>query len=793
MTIAALCAATLALSGCGGAKSREARYVARAQQYMAEGKFDKARVEFRNALQIVPASAELRYYNGLAAEKLGSVQEAVQFYRSAIDADKDQIRARANLGRLLLLAGFTDLALQQVNPGLATHPDDVPLLVVHASALQQKKDSAGALREAQRAVSLDPRSEDAIAALASIETRAGDVDGALRLVGDAVQRLPQSVDLRRVLVQVYLHRDDVPRAEQTLLALIRLRPDDALSRIQLAQLYARADRLPDAESTLRTALKALPESEDIKKALIEFLWSRRGHDVAEAQLKSLMAARPEDAELHFQLASLYEEGGRVAQAEEEYKGLISRQGDNTYGVRARDGLAKLHAARGDLKGTQELVAEVLKLNPADMEALGLRAAAELTRGEAQAAISDLRTILRGQPNSVGLLNVLAQAYSADGEPQLAEDTVRRAVELDPSNVKARTELAQVLIGSTKFEEARTILTELHTQHPDDPATLNWLCRANVGLNDLTAARASANELAHLRPNAAIGPYLLGYVAEAEHHDEEALAHYHQALELEPRAVDPITAIVVLLQRAKRFDEALTLLDEVSQRNRNAPIGPSLKGEVLLAKGNLPAAEAAFREAMKRAPRWWNPYRGLAHVELERHSRKGMKAVLNQAVSQADLRESDRLELAVLMTRDGQYDDAINQYETALKLNPKSQTAAAGLALVLVSFRTDQTSLNRALALVRPLAGSNDWRLLDAFGWVQFKNQDLNAALPALEKAVAQVPDVSQVRFHLGMAQLRAGKSDMAEKNLAEALAHDNRFFGRDEAQAILADLRSRKT
>jgi tetratricopeptide (TPR) repeat protein len=212
---------------------------------------------------------------------------------------------------------------------------------------------------------------------------------------------------------------------------------------------------------------------------------------------------------------------------------------------------------------------------------------------------------------------------------------------------------------------------------------------------------------------------------------------------------------------------------------------------LLARGRLPQAEAAFREALKRSPKWWNPYRGLTLVEFERHDQKGAKAVLKEAARQVQLSEAERLELAVLMTRGGQYDDAIAQYETALKLNPKSQTAAAGLAILLVSFRTDQSSLNRAVALVRPLSGSNDWRLLDAFGWVQFKNQDLNAALPALEKAAAQGPEVSQVRFHLGMAQLRAGKADMAEKNLSEALAHDNRFFGRDEAQAILADLRSR--
>jgi len=793
VTLTALCAASFTLAGCDGAKSSEQRYIARAQQYLASGQLDKARIEYRNALQIAPASADLRYYNGLVAEKLGNVQEAVAFYRSAIDADKDQIQARANFGRLLLQAGFTDLALQQVNPGLATHPNDVELLVVHASALQQKKNTAGALEEAKRAVSLDPRNEDAIAALASIETRAGKTDEAVKLVTDAVGRLPQSIDLRRVLVQLYSEQKDTTRAEQALLELTRLRPDDALTRIQLAQLYARADRLPDSEATLRTALKALPQSDAIKSALIDLLWTRRSHAVAETELKKMIDAAPQDPELHFRLAQLYEESGNRVQAENEYQALVTSQGDQSAGIRARDELARLYATSGHVPDAQQLIAAVLKVNPADNEALALRAAEELARGDALAAITDLRAILRGQPNSVGLLLALARAYGADGEPQLAEDTARHAVELDPSNVKARTELAQVMIAASKFEGARIILTELHTQHPDDATVLNLLCRADIGVTDLASARADATELARLQPNRAIGPFLLGLVAEAQHHEDEALEHYHHALDLEPHSVEPLTALVILLQKEKRFDEALTMLDEMSQRNLNAAIAPSLKGEVLLAQKSLPKAEAAFREAMRRSPKWWNPYRGLAYVEFERRDAKRAKAILQQAASRVDLGEPERLELAVLMTRDGQYDDAINQYETALKLFPKSQTAAAGLAVLLVSFRTDQTSLNRAVALVRPLAGSNDWRLLDAFGWVQFKNQDLNAALPALEKAVEQQPAVPQVRFHLGMAQLRAGQADMAEKNLAEALAHDNRFFGRDEAQAVLADLRSRKS
>jgi Flp pilus assembly protein TadD len=158
-----------------------------------------------------------------------------------------------------------------------------------------------------------------------------------------------------------------------------------------------------------------------------------------------------------------------------------------------------------------------------------------------------------------------------------------------------------------------------------------------------------------------------------------------------------------------------------------------------------------------------------------------------------LSEPQRLELALMLARSGQGEEAIKQYETALKLNPKSQAAAGGLAMLLVLFRTDEVSLNRAKALVQPFAASNDWRLLDAFGWVQFKSEDFTRALPALEKAAAQRPDSPLVRFHLGMAELKAGQKNLAEKNLAEAVARNAPFFGHDQAHAVLAQLRSVKS
>jgi tetratricopeptide (TPR) repeat protein len=791
--LALLCLTVLLLPGCGGPAARQARYEKRGQEYLAADKLDKARVEFRNALQIAPNSSQLRYENGLVAERMENIREAATFYIGAIDANPGNTPARAHLGNLYVLAGMPDLALQQVKSGLTKHPDDATLLSVHAAALSLKRDYESALSEGQRAVELDPKSEDAIATLAAIQMAAGHPDKAAAVLAAAVALLPDSITLRRVSVQVCLNRKDIDCAERELLPLIRIRPHEIVFRMQLASLYAQANRLDDAERILRKAVADLPDVPQAKSNLVEFLWALRGHDAAEAELKRMIAQAPHEDELRFTLARFFERSNDPARAEAEYQNLIQQHGKGTVGVRARDALAAMYAAKNDMAGAEKLINQVLEENPGDYDALVLRAQQELARGQPESAIADLRRVLRDQPNSSEVLVALSHAYVADGEPQLAEDTARHAVESDPSNLVARVELARALIRTGKFDQGRTMLYAVDKQRPDDPTVVDLIYRSSIALNDQPAAQLAATELVKIRPNSGVGQIDLGILAEGAGRKEEALADYRKAFELQPRAAEPLKAIVLLLERSKRYDEAVAFLDEVTARNPQAALAPQIKGEVLLVQGShLKQAEAAFRLALQRAPKWWSPYSGLAAVAIKREDLPAAAALLQDAAVHAQLGESERLELASLLINSGEAEKGMDQYELVLKANPKSPTAASALAMLLVTYRTDDVSLNRAAGLVRPFAGSNDWRLLDAFGWVHFKNQDVAIALPALQQASGQRPEVPQLRFHLGMAQLKAGQAVEAEKNLAAAVGPGTLFPGRDEAKAVLAQLRSRR-
>src|SRR3984885_469901 len=114
--------------------------MAKGQTFLAKGNVEKARIEFRNALQIAPNDSEVRFENGVVDEKLGNRREAGQFYQGAIDSNKDNVAARAALGRLYVLTGAPAQALETIKPSLDKHPDDPNLLTVRAASRDMLKD-----------------------------------------------------------------------------------------------------------------------------------------------------------------------------------------------------------------------------------------------------------------------------------------------------------------------------------------------------------------------------------------------------------------------------------------------------------------------------------------------------------------------------------------------------------------------------------------------------------------------------------------------------------------------------
>jgi tetratricopeptide (TPR) repeat protein len=780
-----LSAAALVLSSCGGAQARKARHLEKGQTYLAAGNFEKARVEFQNALQIAPTDPEARFEMGVVDEKSGKIREAAQFYQGTIDVSHDHLGARTRLARLYIFSGLPDKAQELLKPALVLHPDDSELLALRAAARVQLKDLEGAEVDAERAVQLDPKNEDAVSTLAGIYTSSKAVDKAQALLEESISKIPETIDLRLALAQLYASENRTADVERMLLDLVRLRPNEKAHRIRLAQFYARRNQLDPAEQVLRDAIKANPQDRELKLALIEFLATRRSSDVAEKELKAMIAASPGDFELKFALARFYQGSGQAALAEKIYQEVIDTEKLDAAGLMARARLAELRVQRKDIAGAQVLIAEVLAKSPRDDDALLLRGNIALANKDPKSAIADLRTVLRDQPNAIGVMRSLARAHLANGEPALAEETMRRAVESNPKDASARLDLAQLLAQLGKPEQAKPIVAELVRDEPNNVPALDTLFRVSSATKDYGSAQSAAQSLVAAQPKSPVGYLYEGMLAEEAKRNDDALRLYAQAVDLQPDGIEPLQAQVRLLVALKRVPEALKRLDQVSARAPTIALAPNFKGELLLSQGNAIEAQAAYKIAIARAPTWWQPYRGLALAQFAAKDPDGALATLRNAQATVDEPERLRYEIAAYYEQSGKPDEAISQYEEIMRGNPHSDVAANNLAMLLVTYKKDAASFERAKTLSARFADSPNPSYLDTYGWVLFKYGDAAASVPILERVVSKVPNAPVALYHLGMAQSQSGSNAQAVDNLSRAVNSGTKFSGLDEAKATL--------
>lgn len=786
-----VCAVAIAglMAGCGGTEQRKASYVEKGERYFAERNYEKARVEFRNALQIEPNDVNARYQLGRISEKLGNPREAAGHYQAAVDLDPNNLESRAALGRLYLLGGAPDRAMELVTPGLTQDPKNAQLLTVRGAAKAQQGDVKSAFEDAEAAAKLAPNDEYAIALLASLYRQNSRADEAIEVVTAGIDRVPESVDLRVVLADLLLAQKRTSEVETQLKKVIELQPEDLSHRYRLARFHMLAKNVPAAEQVMREAIEAKPDSVEPKVALADLLASNGEAAKAEAELKKFAADEKDSAAMQLALARFYESQRKTDEAQRVYGEVIKAQDTRPDGLTARNRLAALLLVKQDVKGATTLVDEVLAENPRDNDALTLRGNMALSRGDASAAIADLRSVLRDQPNSAPVQRALARAHLQNNEPALAEETLRSAVQSNPGDKTVRLELAQLLTQSGRPEQARPVLEQLVKDSPNDVPSMEALFRVQASLKDLTAARTTAEGIKQARPDLPLGSYLEGAVDEAEKKYDAAVASYERALEIQPSAGEPLTALVRVDATRKQVPQALARLDKVIAQQPDNAIAHNLKGELLTSRGELDGAAASFNAAIAKAPKWWMPYRGLALSHLAGKRNEAAIKTLEEGLAKTGA-ASLGTDLAALYERVNRPDDAIRVYESMISRQPDSVAAANNLAMLLVSYRTDSNSLQRAAELTSKLDKVSEPSILNTRGWVKFKRGEFQESVALLQQAVEKSPESPLMRYHLGMAQLKTGDRVSAEKNLEAAVRSGRQFHGAKEAQAALDQIKA---
>jgi tetratricopeptide (TPR) repeat protein len=258
---------------------------------------DGAKSAFSQAASETPGAAAPKYSLGCVAERMGSIQEALEAYRAAYTANPKYEGAVAAYALLLARQGHTTEAEQFLGAETRALPDSVGPTIALAEVKSIEGDSAGCQALAQQALTRQPDSKDAMLVVARDYFRAhkwelaryalqaileGAEDGSIpprdkgnpvalllralieresgqrkQAIADldlAVHNRPDLFEAYVNLGEMKLEAGNATEAQDVLEKAVRFGPSSAVAHLDLGDGYRLLGRPADSKKELTTAL-----------------------------------------------------------------------------------------------------------------------------------------------------------------------------------------------------------------------------------------------------------------------------------------------------------------------------------------------------------------------------------------------------------------------------------------------------------------------------------------------------------------------------------------------------------
>src|SRR5208283_155776 len=221
------------LMGCSGPDQKKAKFYNKGKMLYEKGDYVRAKLEFKNAIQIDIKYADAYYMLGMAALKSGDPRGAYGSFSKAVELSPQHPGANAELGWFLLGAGKPDEAMGKAELVLKSDAKSEDALILKGAVLVKKKDNEGALRFLESVVGKEVRKPDGYLFLTAAYPQSGDVPRAEKTLLDGIKANEKSVPLYLALVRFYLSQKKTDEAVALMQKVIAMDPEVVQYRIGL--------------------------------------------------------------------------------------------------------------------------------------------------------------------------------------------------------------------------------------------------------------------------------------------------------------------------------------------------------------------------------------------------------------------------------------------------------------------------------------------------------------------------------------------------------------------------------
>lgn len=532
--------------------------------------------------------------------------------------------------------------------------------------LQAWSDAARALRNA---VDLQPNNADAATKLADLywtayvaNSKSGKgLVGEIKELSDALlKRDPKSFDGLRLSGYLHLADSDVAarardmeEAKKEMASALarfeeanKVKPYDPQLALVLTSTLMLSGRVDDAEKLAKEVIERNKNYAAIYDRLLEIYL--RTNRTAEAEKVLLLKVKNNPGQEFFrlQLAGLYLGTQRKQDMEKTLQDMIN---DGKDFPMARLTVGKFFARAGDFDRARREFDAGMNATPkakADYQ----KAIIELlsTQGKFVEATTLVNDVLKANPkDSVALELRSALAIQSGDKQQIATavNDLQMLVSKDPTNAVMRLQLGKALMAKGQPDQARAHLEEAIRLRPDLLPAKLFLSQIFVNKGDYARSLALTDEILSA--------------------DQRNMA---------ARLVRT-SALLGTGDRTKAKNE----LEAIVKTMPNSADARFQLGYINYTEKNYPEAERHFRELQKANPNDNRGVVGILETYVAQKNFKGAIELTEGELAKDPSRQDVRQQLASVLARAGQYDEAIKQFQILLEKNPKSDEYEVRLA------------------------------------------------------------------------------------------------------------------
>lgn len=741
------------LTGCSqNPQARLNKFLQSGNRYLEQGKYAEAAIEYRNAIQADPKSADAHDRLASAYIKEANWDGAVKELEQTIALQPNNTRAQLNLGNILFAGQNLERAGQIASGLLQRDPNNADAHSLMANVAEARGRHDEAMTEIAKAISLKPDNAAFYLTRGVFESNADKLEAAEASYNKALELDPKNGRALSSLGEMYEGQQRWNDAEKALQRWIDVEPKSASARLELAKLYFSQERKDAAEQVLVQAQKDLSDDPEAYRLLPEFYNTVGANDKALSAFDALHKQHPRDLKLSTEYAHLLFAMGQV---------------DKANNINER----------------------VLAESRRDADALILKGQILTLQGKSDAAISLLRGVLGDAPTNAWAHFALGSALSAAGDQNTAKDEWLRAAQLQPDMLQVQRILAKIAIAEHDRNQLAQSAEKIISNDPQAPDGYVYRALAETENKQDARAEADLNKATQVAPHNPIGFANLAQWRFTHKQYAEAERFYEKALELDPNYSAALQGLVATYKEQNRPDRIWPRVREQIAKAPNNSAFYLLQGALQEEKRDLAGAESSAQKAISLVPNDNDGFELLARVEAK--AGDSGKAL---STSYDWIKRNPKFARAYVLTGSleearGNWKAAEELYRKAIEIQPHYPDAENNLAYLLLE-RGGDADVALSLAQAAHSEAPNEPSIDDTLAWAYYHKGLYKTAIGLLQDALKAEPESALYHYHIGLAYGKMNDRSQAKLHLRKALAIEPNSAQADLARKQLQELGS---